>query len=154
MCSRTKKVGSLGRYGPRIGGKIRREIRKVEDMARQNRCPSCGRSVRRTASGIWKCRFCGMNFTGGAYYSMTERTMLVTGKSRLKRINVEPKKGEEERPKAKRVELMPEGRLDETTPQEDAVVPGRNGRTALPEGVEDAVPPEMPKELKSNEESE
>jgi len=71
---RTKKVGSLGRYGPRIGGKVRREAKKIEDKSRESKCPSCGRKVRRISAGIWECRFCRLTFAGGAYLSIVEKT--------------------------------------------------------------------------------
>ncbi|MBN2014773.1 MAG: 50S ribosomal protein L37ae [Candidatus Altiarchaeota archaeon] len=67
MYSHTRKVGSLGRYGPRIGRKLRDEIKKVEDLERENKCPDCGKRVKRTAFGIWECSSCGIKFTSGAY---------------------------------------------------------------------------------------
>jgi len=74
MYSHTRKVGSVGRYGPRIGRKVRDEIRKIEDLSKENKCPKCGRKVKKMASGIWECRSCGLKFTGGAYTSITTKT--------------------------------------------------------------------------------
>lgn len=71
MYSHTRKVGSMGRYGPRIGRKLRDEIRKIEDLAKSNKCSNCGRKVRRISAGIWECRSCGLKFSGGSYITNT-----------------------------------------------------------------------------------
>jgi large subunit ribosomal protein L37Ae len=75
MYSHTKKVGSTGRFGPRIGRKVRQVIKKIEDRRRnQKRCPSCGKgSVSRKSRGIWACRSCGTTFAGGAHVQNPER---------------------------------------------------------------------------------
>lgn len=72
MYSHTKKVGSLGRYGPRVGRKVRHEARKIEDLLKKpKKCPQCGKpKVRRKAAGIWECKSCGTVFAGGAYTPM------------------------------------------------------------------------------------
>lgn len=69
MYSHTRKVGSLGRYGARVGRKIRHEARKIEDEAKKPKiCQRCGKNrVKRNAAGIWTCRSCGLVFAGGAY---------------------------------------------------------------------------------------
>ena len=69
MARRTKKVGSVGRFGPRYGVKIRRRILEVETVRKAvHPCPRCqAMSVRRVGSGIWRCRHCGLTFAGGAY---------------------------------------------------------------------------------------
>jgi len=149
MCARTKKVGSVGRYGPRIGGKIRREVRKIEDKAKQNSCPSCGKKVRRIASGIWKCRFCGMNFTGGAYYTVTKKRTTSISKPELEKVEVTPKeakvkKAAKEKPKKEAVPVE-----EKTAPAED-VSDAPDEETATPE--EDA-PPEMPEKTEDNPKS-
>lgn len=73
MYSHTKKVGSLGRYGARIGRKIRNEIRKIEDETRRSlKCPNCGKmGLKRPAAGIWVCKSCNISFSGGAYKPKT-----------------------------------------------------------------------------------
>lgn len=75
MYSHTKKVGSVGRYGVRIGRRLRNEIKKVEDDAKKsNFCPSCGKKkVKRASSGIWQCKSCDTKFVGGAYISTHKR---------------------------------------------------------------------------------
>ncbi len=69
MYSHTRKVGSLGRYGPRVGRKLRDEALKVEiDSALAAKCPTCSRGrVKRNAPGIWECKTCGYKFTGGTH---------------------------------------------------------------------------------------
>ena len=71
--TRTKKVGSTGRFGPRYGSKLRRRVLDVETKRRApHKCPKCQTaSVYRIAAGIWKCRKCGNVFTGGAYVPVT-----------------------------------------------------------------------------------
>lgn len=74
MYSHTKKVGSIGRHGPRVGRKTRMEMRKIEDKTKAaKKCPACGKpKLRREAAGIWKCRACEITFTGGAYLPSTK----------------------------------------------------------------------------------
>jgi large subunit ribosomal protein L37Ae len=69
MARRTKKVGSVGRFGPRYGVKIRRRILEVETVRKATHtCPRCQAvNVHRVGSGIWRCRKCGLTFAGGAY---------------------------------------------------------------------------------------
>ncbi|MBD3260903.1 MAG: 50S ribosomal protein L37ae [Candidatus Altiarchaeales archaeon] len=69
MYSHTKKVGSVGRYGPRVGRKLRYSLRKIEDDAKKrNLCPECSRKrLKRKSTGVWRCRGCGVEFTSGAY---------------------------------------------------------------------------------------
>ncbi len=81
MYSHTKKVGSLGRYGPRIGRKIRYEVRRIEDSEKGNACPNCGRYIKKEGSGIWKCGFCRLKFAGGAYFTTTEKKMGINSDS-------------------------------------------------------------------------
>ena len=69
MYSHTKKVGSLGRYGPRVGRKLRNEAVKIEvDRRKASRCPTCVRGkLKRVSAGVWMCRTCGHTFTGGTH---------------------------------------------------------------------------------------
>ncbi|MFC2154399.1 50S ribosomal protein L37ae [Candidatus Altiarchaeota archaeon] len=69
MYSHTKKVGSMGKYGPRIGRKIRSEIEKIERQSKRPfKCPQCGKKgVKRRSAGIWQCRSCQSSFSGGTF---------------------------------------------------------------------------------------
>lgn len=73
MSKRTKKVGSVGRFGPRYGVSIRRQIRDVETRMRAKHvCSVCGAPrVHRISTGIWQCRKCRHTFAGGAYVPET-----------------------------------------------------------------------------------
>ena len=75
MYSHTKKVGSVGRYGPRIGWRTRKQVLRIEDESKRSRsCPSCGKNkVKRSSAGIWNCPSCGSVFAGGAYVSIPKR---------------------------------------------------------------------------------
>jgi large subunit ribosomal protein L37Ae len=77
MFSHTKKVGSLGRYGPRVGRKLRYEAVKVEKESRSSRsCPTCQKgTLKRMAPGMWKCRNCSYTFTGGTHIPVIKRVI-------------------------------------------------------------------------------
>ncbi|HHQ45329.1 MAG TPA: 50S ribosomal protein L37ae [Candidatus Altiarchaeales archaeon] len=74
MYSHTKKVGSPGRYGARLSRKIRENVKTIEDQKRkQSSCQSCGKkTVKRKACGIWTCKSCGAEYTGGAHTPSTK----------------------------------------------------------------------------------
>ena len=82
--NKTKKVKSTGRYGSRYGVGIRKRVSKVEE--RQNKaatCPFCKfKRVQRKAAGLFECKKCGAEFTGGAYESET-----LIGKTIRKMVN-------------------------------------------------------------------
>jgi large subunit ribosomal protein L37Ae len=73
MVHRRKKVGIAGKFGPRYGVKIRKQVSKIESSKRKkHQCPTCmKKSVKRISSGIWKCNSCGTTFAGGAYTPVT-----------------------------------------------------------------------------------
>jgi len=75
MAKRTKKVRSAGRYQARYGVKARTRIREVEAQQKQKHpCPDCGQhAVKRSDTGIWKCKRCGVVFAGGAYVPKTAK---------------------------------------------------------------------------------
>lgn len=69
MASGLRKGGSAGRFGARYGVKIRKGVEEVERLQKAKyKCPQCEYvAVKRYASGIWRCRHCGLKFAGGAY---------------------------------------------------------------------------------------
>jgi large subunit ribosomal protein L37Ae len=74
---RTKKVKSAGKFGTRYGTKARKRYADLDTkMRRPHECPACKRySVKRTSTGIWKCRKCSEEFVGGAYLPKTNVAM-------------------------------------------------------------------------------
>lgn len=81
MFSHTKKVGSAGRFGPRVGKKLRDELRKIEHSGRkEGKCPACGKTrIKRVSAGVWECKPCNNVFTGGAYSTKSKKHVEVTG---------------------------------------------------------------------------
>ena len=71
--TKTKKVGTTGRFGSRYGTKTRKIIAKVEKLQRgRKECPFCERiALKRVVAGIWQCRKCNKKFAGGAYFPST-----------------------------------------------------------------------------------
>ena len=72
--TRTKKVGPTRGLEARYGATVRkRYIAVVTGLKKAHKCPQCGSaSVRRQSVGVWKCRKCGVVFTGGAYTPTTK----------------------------------------------------------------------------------
>ena len=60
-------------YGVRYGVKARNIVKEIEAKQRlYYPCPQCGhKKVKRTDSGVWKCKRCGIKFSGGAYFPQT-----------------------------------------------------------------------------------
>ncbi len=86
MSRRTKKVGSSGRFGPRYGLSVKKQIRSI-DTNKHNRyiCPKCTKkNVKRVSAGIWECRSCSLKFIGGAYSPKTGK--FKTLENRLTRL--------------------------------------------------------------------
>ena len=71
--SHTKKVGSSGRFGPRYGGVMRKQVATIEKVQKAAHvCDKCGSSsVYRDGTAIWSCVKCGYTFAGGAYTPKT-----------------------------------------------------------------------------------
>ncbi|KAK9476331.1 ribosomal protein L37ae, partial [Lipomyces japonicus] len=83
---RTKKVGITGKYGVRYGSSLRRQSKKLEiQQHAKYLCSFCGKSsVKRSATGIWKCRSCHKTVAGGAYVLST--TNAATVRSTIRRL--------------------------------------------------------------------
>ena len=91
----TKKVGSVARFGPRYGVKIRRQIQAIEKKQKvKHPCPNCNhKAVKRVAAGIWQCARCGVKFAGGAYLPSMPKKILELKKGEM--IEGEEKEEEE-----------------------------------------------------------
>lgn len=70
-----KKVGSMGRFGPRYGTRTKKVAGAVEKIQKQKQvCPYCERPMlKRIAAGIWSCKKCKVKFAGGAYFPVTAK---------------------------------------------------------------------------------
>ena len=94
MENRTKKVGITGKYATRYGQKLRKQVKAIEILQRvKSICPFCGKkSIRREATGIWKCRGCRRAIAGGAWEFVT--TAATTAKTTINRLkkNLESRK--------------------------------------------------------------
>merc|ERR1712146_223018 len=94
MAKRTRKVGICGKYGTRYGATLRKVVKKFEISQHATYVsPFCGKnSVKRVATGIWKCKRTNKKIAGGAY---TLNTMMANSAKatimRLKRIRDEAK---------------------------------------------------------------
>ncbi len=64
-----KKFGSIKRFGPRYGRKVKEKLAKIEEeQHRLHKCPYCSHTkAKRLAEGIWFCKKCKTKFTGKAY---------------------------------------------------------------------------------------
>ena len=78
MVRTKKKAGSVARYGPRYGVKIRRQVQEIEKKQKvKHPCPNCNqKSVKRVGSGIWLCSRCGVKFAGGAYFPVLPKKVI------------------------------------------------------------------------------
>lgn len=72
---RTKKVGSIGRFGTRYGLRAKKLLKKVEEKQKQkHECPACKKmKLIRISAGIWECKSCKTKLAGGAYTPVSER---------------------------------------------------------------------------------
>jgi large subunit ribosomal protein L37Ae len=113
MERRTIKVGITGKYGTRYGAKLRKQVKAIEILQRTKyTCPFCGKdSIKRAATGIWRCKACRRNIAGGAWeFSTIAAQTARTTINRLKKDTLEVKRTvveeevveEEKKPKAKK----------------------------------------------------
>ncbi|MBN1385540.1 50S ribosomal protein L37ae [Candidatus Woesearchaeota archaeon] len=65
-----KGFGSVRRFGPRYGRKIRAKVADVEKVQKaRQKCPYCNSlKVKREAAGIFFCSKCLSKFTSKAYF--------------------------------------------------------------------------------------
>lgn len=63
------KYGSVKRFGPRYGRKLKYKLGRIEfEKLKSKKCPYCSKEkAKRIAAGIWYCKKCNFKFTGGAY---------------------------------------------------------------------------------------
>jgi len=68
--AKTKKLGSVARFGARYGRKIKQKVLDIEKKQKKiHKCPFCNKTqVRRIALGIYQCKKCNTKFAGKAYY--------------------------------------------------------------------------------------
>ena len=97
MAKRTKKVGSVGRYGARYGVRAKTRVKNIEVSQKiKHICPNCGhQKVRRLSTSIWQCSKCNIKFAGGAYNPKTEAGQNV---EKMLRGEIEISKRFEEKP--------------------------------------------------------
>ena len=97
MAKRTKKVGSVGRYGARYGVRAKTRVKNIEVSQKiKHICPNCGhQKVRRLSTSIWQCSKCNIKFAGGAYNPKTEAGQNV---EKMLRGEIETPKMTEEKP--------------------------------------------------------
>ncbi len=90
-----KKFGSVLRFGPRYGRKIKTKVAAVEKFSKQKQqCPYCNRlTAKRIAVGIWICSKCNAKFAGPAYY-LQKKTKAGEEKEAIEEIIVLRKKDE------------------------------------------------------------
>ena len=67
--SRTKKSFPTRGLEARYGSAVRkRYVEAISALKTAHKCPQCyTKAVKRQSVGLWKCRKCGVIFTGGAY---------------------------------------------------------------------------------------
>ncbi len=100
MAKGTKKVGITGKYGPRYGVKIRKQIKEASrHRIRPQRCPECQHdAVKRVSSGIWLCNHCDLKFAAAAYSTRTRSYRRTVTRSKVGEYVVEDDVVEEEAP--------------------------------------------------------
>jgi len=66
---KTKKLGSVARFGARYGKRTKTKFLTVErEQKKPQKCPYCPRTaVKRLSAGIFQCKKCNSKFTGKAY---------------------------------------------------------------------------------------
>lgn len=67
--TKTKKVGSTGKFGVRYGKGVKKRYLKIDRVQKSKHvCPHCLKpGLKRPSPGIWFCERCGLKFAGRAY---------------------------------------------------------------------------------------
>jgi len=94
MGNHTRKAGIVGKYGTRYGGTLRKVIKKMEvtQHAKYNCTFCCKNTVKRQATGIWKCGRCKKTMAGGSYVLSTAAAVTVrTAVSRIQKAQAAAK---------------------------------------------------------------
>lgn len=67
---RTKKLGSVARFGARYGRRVKQKVLDIEKKQKKiHKCPFCKKiQVKRIAMGIYQCKKCKVKFAGNAYF--------------------------------------------------------------------------------------
>ncbi len=91
-----KKYGSVKRFGPRYGRRLKNKLADIEKKSKKlGKCPYCMKTAaKRLAVGIWQCGKCNSKFTGNAYY-LEEKVKAGTAKKEEKEAVFKSKKTEE-----------------------------------------------------------
>ena len=68
--TKTKKIGSAGRFGVRYGLTIKQKVAAIEKkQKRKYECPACTKvAVKRLSKGVWQCSKCSNKFAGKTFY--------------------------------------------------------------------------------------
>lgn len=67
--TKTKLIGSAGRFGVRYGQSARRKTAAIEEKQRKTQlCIFCSGKAKRISKGIWLCGRCGKKFAAHAYF--------------------------------------------------------------------------------------
>ena len=79
MGKKSKNVGIAGKFGPRYGVKVRKQITAIEkEKVKKHTCPRCKhQSVKRVGTGIWKCSRCELTYASGAYNPVQSKAQAV-----------------------------------------------------------------------------
>ena len=97
MAEVKKKFGSVNRFGPRYGKRLKDKVADIEKKSKKpSKCPFCSKmSARRVAAGIWQCKKCSSKFAGNAYY-LEPKVSAAAKVQEEKEFKFRSKKSEEE----------------------------------------------------------
>lgn len=99
MERKTVKVGVTGKFRTRYGAKLRKWVKAIEILRKTKYiCTFFGKnSIKRIATGIWRCKACRRSICGGAWeFSTSAAQTAKTTINRLKKEVVDTKKQDQE----------------------------------------------------------